>query len=62
MKDNIDTIDSPTTCGSPALLGHTSKFNSTIWEVLSNSGGLNSGKTNMNEFAYGVTTNNAYYG
>ncbi len=62
VKDNINTTDSPTTGGSPTLKGHIPKFNSTLMVKLFGAGVINAGKMNMHEFAYGTTTNNAYYG
>jgi Asp-tRNA(Asn)/Glu-tRNA(Gln) amidotransferase A subunit family amidase len=62
VKDNIDTTDSPTTGGSPALSGHVSKFDSQLWLRLKNLGAISAGNTNMNEFALGTTTYNKHYG
>ena len=36
IKDNIDTTDSPTTAGSPALKGNISKVDSQVWMRLKN--------------------------
>ena len=36
IKDNIDTTDSPTTAGSPALKGNISKVDSQVWIRLKN--------------------------
>lgn len=63
IKDNIDTTDSPTTAGSPALTDNWSKFDSQIWTRLRDHlGCISAGKTNMNEFALGTTTYNEHYG
>ena len=62
IKDNIDTTDSPTTGGSPALLQNLSKIDSQIWFRLQALGCINVGKTNMNEFALGTSTFNIHYG
>lgn len=62
VKDNIDTLDEPTTAGSPALKGNLSKVEPQVWLRLRNQGAINCGKTNMNEFALGATTYNKYYG
>lgn len=62
IKDNIDTTDSPTTAGSPALKDNLSKIDSQVWLRLKLQGCINVGKTNMNEFALGTTTYNKFYG
>ena len=62
VKDNIDTTDSPTTAGSPALKSNLSKVDSQIWHRLRMEGAINIGKTNMNEFSMGNTCYNGYYG
>ena len=62
FKDNIDTICSPTTGGSPSLLGHLPKVNSNIAHIMFELGIVSAGKTNMHEFAYGTTTMNKFYG
>ena len=62
IKDNIDTDCSPTTGGSPALLGHRPKYNSSLWEGLKLHGMINAGKTNLHEFAFGTMSKNEHFG
>jgi Asp-tRNA(Asn)/Glu-tRNA(Gln) amidotransferase A subunit family amidase len=58
IKDNINTKCSPTTGGSPSLLGNISKYDSTLWSILKEYGMINCGKTNMHEFAFGTVSKN----
>jgi indoleacetamide hydrolase len=62
LKDNIDTLDAPTTAGTPALRGHRSTSNAAVASSLFSAGGLLLGKTNMHELAFGITSNNAAFG
>ena len=62
LKDNIDSNDSPTTGGSPALKGHIPRFNCTLWDRLLVQGAYCGGKTNMHEMSYGTMSNNPFYG
>jgi mandelamide amidase len=62
LKDNINTMDSPTTGGSISLLNHIPKYDCTIWNYLKTAGMINAGKANMHEFAFGTTSKNAHYG
>lgn len=63
INDNIDTTDSPTTAGSPALKDNTPKVDSQVWLRLQQvKGCINVGKTNMNEFSLGTTSCNGFYG
>lgn len=62
IKDNIDTIDLPTSGGTQALLSSRPKRNATVVEQLLQSGGLIAGKTNLHELALGGTNHNAVTG
>ena len=62
IKDNIDVAGLPTTAGSPALAGHVPRHNAAAVERLVAAGAIVIGKTNLHEFALGVTTNNAAFG
>ncbi len=70
IKDAICTIDSPTTCGSRILWrnknsstsGWCSPFDATVVSRLRNEDALIVGKTNMDEFAMGSSTETSVYG
>ena len=62
IKDNIATLELPTTCGSRILAGYVSPFDATVVERLRAAGGVVLGKTNMDEFAMGSSTEHSAYG
>jgi aspartyl-tRNA(Asn)/glutamyl-tRNA(Gln) amidotransferase subunit A len=62
VKDNIVTLDHPTTCGSRILEGYRSPFESTATARLRKAGGLIACKANMDEFAMGSSTEHSAYG
>jgi indoleacetamide hydrolase len=62
IKDNIDTADYPTTAGTPGLATHRPKRNAPILQQLLDAGALILGKANLQELAYGPTSNNAAFG
>jgi len=61
-KDNIDTVDLPTSACTPALRGHHPPRNSPLIDRLIDAGALLLGKTNMHELAFGVTNNGGAFG
>ena len=56
VKDNYDTIDMPTTAGSRALEGSMSGRDAFQVKRLRAAGAVIIGKTNLHEFARGITT------
>jgi aspartyl-tRNA(Asn)/glutamyl-tRNA(Gln) amidotransferase subunit A len=62
LKDNICTEGVRTTAGSKILRDHFPERDAPIVTRLKQAGAVLLGKTNMHEFAYGVTTNNPHYG
>jgi len=62
VKDNIDVAGLPCTAGSPALAGHRPAMDAACVEPLRGAGALVLGKSNLHEFALGVTSGNAAYG
>ncbi|EPX74345.1 glutamyl-tRNA amidotransferase alpha subunit [Schizosaccharomyces octosporus yFS286] len=62
VKDNLCTNYWPTSCGSRYLSDYISPFEATLVKTLKENGGIIIGKTNMDEFAMGTSTNNALYG
>jgi aspartyl-tRNA(Asn)/glutamyl-tRNA(Gln) amidotransferase subunit A len=62
VKDNLCTLDLPTSCGSRILEGYRSPFEATVVRKLREAGGLVIGKTNMDEFAMGSSTENSAFG
>jgi aspartyl-tRNA(Asn)/glutamyl-tRNA(Gln) amidotransferase subunit A len=62
LKDNIVTVEQPTTCGSRILQGYQSPFNATAVERLRAAGALIAAKANMDEFAMGSSTEHSAYG
>ena len=62
LKDVFTTTDMPTTCGSKILEGWTSPYDSTVAARLRAAGIPILGKTNMDEFAMGSSTENSAYG
>ena len=62
LKDNIYTKDIRTTAGSKILKDFIPQHDAVVWTKLREAGAILLGKTNLHEFAYGVTTNNPHYG
>ena len=62
LKDNIDTAGIRTTAGAKFLKEFVPEKDAEIAARLKAAGAIILGKTNLHEFAYGVTTNNPHYG
>ncbi|KAI9046906.1 hypothetical protein LZ554_008984 [Drepanopeziza brunnea f. sp. 'monogermtubi'] len=66
VKDNIATVDFPTTCASGILRNHQSPFEADVITQITNPDGLGrrviTGKTNMDEFGMGSHSTNSFFG
>ena len=62
IKDNMCTEGLLTTCSSKILYNYVPTFESTAVTNLRNAGAVILGKTNMDEFAMGSTTETSYFG
>jgi aspartyl-tRNA(Asn)/glutamyl-tRNA(Gln) amidotransferase subunit A len=62
VKDNIVTVEQPTTCASRILDGYTSPYNATAVRRLREAGALVACKTNLDEFAMGSSTEHSAFG
>ena len=61
-KDIYDTIGMVTTVGSEFFTGRTPEQDATTVSQMREAGTIMLGKTNMNEFAAGISGTNAFYG
>ena len=62
LKDNMVKRGEPTTCGSRILEGFVSPYDATVVEKLEEAGAIVLGRSNMDEFAMGSSTESSCYG
>ena len=61
LKANMATRKLTTSCGSSILEDYRTPYQSTVADKITGSGGVIAGKTNMDEFAMGSTTEHSAY-
>jgi aspartyl-tRNA(Asn)/glutamyl-tRNA(Gln) amidotransferase subunit A len=62
LKDNICTVDAPTTCAARIMANYRSPYDATVVRKLRHAGAVIIGKTNMDEFAMGSSTEHSAFG
>ncbi|MCW8822264.1 MAG: amidase family protein, partial [Sulfurovum sp.] len=62
IKDNIQVKDWSVTSGSKILQGYIAPYEATVIKNLKSKGMMAFGRSNMDEFAMGSTTESSFYG
>ncbi|MHB9091275.1 MAG: amidase family protein, partial [Chloroflexota bacterium] len=62
LKDIFDVVGMKTTASSKIMADYAPGADSTFARLLREAGAIIVGKTNLHEFAFGVTTNNPHFG
>ncbi|MDR2711959.1 MAG: Asp-tRNA(Asn)/Glu-tRNA(Gln) amidotransferase subunit GatA [Clostridiales bacterium] len=62
LDDVFSTAGIPTTCASAIMAGYIPPYDATVWRLLKEKGAVLLGKTNLDEFAIGSSSENSAYG